>query len=108
LTCAARARLTHHSDRGVQYLSTKYSERVEEAKIGASVGSVGDSYDNALARGAARKTSSSRRWTGYIGTMKNASTARSDISHPQQQKGTSTTQSSRLRSPLSDQLQPLR
>jgi transposase InsO family protein len=40
---------THHSDRGVQYLSIKYSERLEEAKIGASVGSVGDSYDNALA-----------------------------------------------------------
>ncbi|MGI3213162.1 integrase core domain-containing protein, partial [Roseovarius tibetensis] len=42
-------RLTHHSDRGVQYLSIKYSERLEEARIGASVGSVGDSYDNALA-----------------------------------------------------------
>jgi len=40
-----RDRLTHHSDRGVQYLSIKYSERLEEAKIGASVGSVGDSYD---------------------------------------------------------------
>ena len=44
-----RDRLTHHSDRRVQYLSIKYSERLEEAKIGASVGSVGDSYDNALA-----------------------------------------------------------
>jgi len=44
-----RDRLIHHSDRGVQYLSIKYSERLEEAKIGASVGSVGDSYDNALA-----------------------------------------------------------
>jgi len=44
-----RDRLVHHSDRGVQYLSIKYSERLEEAKIGASVGSVGDSYDNALA-----------------------------------------------------------
>lgn len=44
-----RNRLIHHSDRGVQYLSIKYSERLEEAKIGASVGSVGDSYDNALA-----------------------------------------------------------
>ncbi|WP_412509655.1 IS3 family transposase [Roseovarius sp. SYSU LYC5161] len=40
-----RDRLTHHSDRGVQYLSIKYSERLEEARIGASVGSVGDSYD---------------------------------------------------------------
>jgi len=44
-----RDSLIHHSDRGVQYLSIKYSERLEEAKIGASVGSVGDSYDNALA-----------------------------------------------------------
>jgi transposase InsO family protein len=44
-----RDQLTHHSDRGVQYLSIKYSERLEDAKIGASVGSVGDSYDNALA-----------------------------------------------------------
>jgi putative transposase len=44
-----RDRLTHHSDRGVQYLSIKYSERLEDAKIGASVASVGDSYDNALA-----------------------------------------------------------
>ena len=41
--------LTHHSDRGVQYLAIKYSERLEEAKIEPSVGSVGNSYDNALA-----------------------------------------------------------
>ncbi len=39
----------HHSDRGVQYLSIKYSERLAEAGIDPSVGSVGDSYDNALA-----------------------------------------------------------
>lgn len=45
----ARDTLIHHSDRGVQYLSIKYSERLEEAKIDPSVGSVGDSYDNALA-----------------------------------------------------------
>lgn len=44
-----RNTLIHHSDRGVQYLSIKYSERLEEAKIDPSVGSVGDSYDNALA-----------------------------------------------------------
>ena len=37
--------LTHHSDRGVQYLAIKYTERLEEAKIVPSVGSVGDSYD---------------------------------------------------------------
>lgn len=41
--------LTHHSDRGSQYLSIKYTERLAEAGIEPSVGSVGDSYDNALA-----------------------------------------------------------
>jgi transposase InsO family protein len=41
--------LVHHSDRGVQYVSIKYSERLAEAGIEPSVGSVGDSYDNALA-----------------------------------------------------------
>ena len=41
--------LIHHSDRGVQYLSIRYTERLGEAEIVASVGSKGDSYDNALA-----------------------------------------------------------
>lgn len=41
--------LIHHSDRGVQYLSIRYTERLAEAGIERSVGSVGDSYDNALA-----------------------------------------------------------
>ena len=41
--------LIHHSDRGSQYLSIRYSERLAEVGIEASVGSVGDSYDNALA-----------------------------------------------------------
>ncbi len=41
--------LVHHSDRGSQYLSIRYTERLAEANIDASVGSVGDSYDNALA-----------------------------------------------------------
>ena len=41
--------LVHHSDRGVQYLSIRYSERLGSADIVASVGSKGDSYDNALA-----------------------------------------------------------
>jgi len=41
--------LIHHSDRGSQYLSIRYSDRLAEAGIEASVGSVGDSYDNALA-----------------------------------------------------------
>jgi transposase InsO family protein len=39
----------HNSDRGVQYLSIRYTERLVEAGIESSVGSVGDSYDNALA-----------------------------------------------------------
>ena len=42
-------RLIHHSDRGSQYLSIRYTERLAEAGIEPSVGSVGDSYDNALA-----------------------------------------------------------
>ena len=46
---AERHRLVHHSDRGVQYLSTRYTERLVEAGIEPSVGSRGDSYDNALA-----------------------------------------------------------
>lgn len=41
--------LVHHSDRGSQYVSIKYTDRLVEAGIEPSVGSVGDSYDNALA-----------------------------------------------------------
>ena len=41
--------LIHHSDRGSQYVSIRYSERLSEAGIEPSVGSKGDSYDNALA-----------------------------------------------------------
>ncbi len=41
--------LIHHSDRGCQYLSIRYTERLAENGVEASVGSVGDSYDNALA-----------------------------------------------------------
>jgi putative transposase len=41
--------LVHHSDKGVQYLSIRYSERLAENDIVASVGSTGDSYDNAMA-----------------------------------------------------------
>ena len=44
-----RHRLIHHSDRGVQYVSIRYTDRLLEAGIEASVGTVGDSYDNALA-----------------------------------------------------------
>jgi len=46
---AGDSSLTHHSDRGSQYLSIRYSERLAEAGIEPSVGSRGDSYDNALA-----------------------------------------------------------
>ena len=41
--------LVHHSDRGTQYLSMRYTERLADAGIAPSVGSRGDSYDNALA-----------------------------------------------------------
>ena len=41
--------LIHHSDRGRQYVSIRYTERLKEAGLEPSVGSVGDSYDNALA-----------------------------------------------------------
>ena len=41
--------LVHHSDRGSQYVSIRYTERLAEAGIEPSVGSRGDSYDNALA-----------------------------------------------------------
>jgi transposase InsO family protein len=41
--------LVHHSDRGSQYLSIRYTERLADAGVEPSVGSVGDSYDNALA-----------------------------------------------------------
>jgi putative transposase len=43
------AGLVHHSDRGTQYLSMRYTDRLAEAAIAPSVGSRGDSYDNALA-----------------------------------------------------------
>jgi len=46
---AHRGGLVHHSDRGSQYVSIKYTERLAQAGVEPSVGSVGDSYDNALA-----------------------------------------------------------
>jgi transposase InsO family protein len=45
----AKGGLTHHSDRGSQYVSIRYTERLLDAGIEPSVGSVGESYDNALA-----------------------------------------------------------
>jgi transposase InsO family protein len=61
--------LIHHSDRGVQYLSMRYTERLADAGIEPSVGSRGDSYDNALAEsviGLYKTEVISRRdrWTG--------------------------------------------
>lgn len=47
--CPIDGGLVHHSDRGAQYVSIKYTERLAEAGSEPSVGSVGDSYDNALA-----------------------------------------------------------
>ena len=44
-----KAGLIHHSDRGVQYTSIRYTERLAESGMKPSVGSVGDSYDNAMA-----------------------------------------------------------
>jgi len=41
--------VVHHSDRGSQYLSIHYTDRLMEAGFNASVGSIGDSYDNAMA-----------------------------------------------------------
>jgi len=46
---ASLAGLIHHSDRGVQYLAIRYTERLAEAGVVPSVGARGDSYDNALA-----------------------------------------------------------
>ncbi|NNM67513.1 MAG: transposase [Spirochaetales bacterium] len=43
------AGLIHHSDHGSQYLSIRYSNRLTQAKIDASAGTVGDAYDNAFA-----------------------------------------------------------
>lgn len=82
---APRSSVVHHSERGSQYVSIKYTERLAEAGIEPSVGSVGGSYDNALVkrstasakprssiggdRSAASKPSSSRHWNGSIGSI---------------------------------------
>lgn len=46
---AGLAGLVHHSDRGVQYTAIRYSQRLDDAAVAPSVGSKGDSFDNALA-----------------------------------------------------------
>ena len=71
--------LIHHSDRGSQYLSIRYTERLAEADMDASVGSVGDSYDNALAETInglypiSETTILRRYWTFWIGKIDLAS-----------------------------------
>ncbi|PTR06155.1 integrase-like protein, partial [Nitrosospira sp. Nsp5] len=64
--------LVHHSDRGSQYISIRYTERLAQAGIEPSVGSRGDSYDNALAEsinGLYKAELIHRRapWNGYLG-----------------------------------------
>ncbi len=77
--------LVHHSDRGAQYVSIRYTERLAEAGIEPSVGSRGDSYDNALAEtlnglykaevftvevpGKTRHRWNWPRWNGYPGLI---------------------------------------
>ena len=88
------SQLTHHSDRGVQYLSVRYSQRLADNAIVASVGSKGDSYDcddqsrstgstsgsssTRRVRGAASTTSSSPPSNTSTGSTTVASTARSN------------------------------
>jgi putative transposase len=60
------ADLVHHSDRGVQYLAIRYTERLAEVDAANSVGSRGDSYDNALAEsviGLLQGRAERPRWT---------------------------------------------
>ncbi len=61
--------LVHHSDRGSQYTSIRYTERLEEAGIAPSVGSTGDSFDNALAESVIGlyKTEVIRRRSRWVG-----------------------------------------
>ena len=89
--------LVHHSDRDSQYLSIRYTERLAEAGIESSVGSVGDSYDNALAesiiglykteviwpRGPWKtlKKSNTLRWNGWTGSTTNVYSNRLETSH---------------------------
>jgi transposase InsO family protein len=108
--------LVHHSDRGSQYLSIRYTERLAEAGVVTSVGSRGDSYDNALAetifglyktelirrRGPwkASTTSSTRRSSGstdstIAGSSNRSATSRRPSSRPP-------TEGRRTRAPLPD------
>ena len=85
--------LVHHSDRGTQYLSMRYTDRLADAGIAPSVGSRGDSYDNALAesviglfkteviqrrdRGGISRPSNSPRSTGSTGSTRGGCSNRS-------------------------------
>lgn len=80
-----RGGLLHHSDRGSQYVSIKYTERLAKAGVEPSVGSVRDSYDNALSETIngiykveviyrrwpwpTSRSSSSQRWNGATGSI---------------------------------------
>jgi transposase InsO family protein len=90
-----RNALVHHSNRGSQYVSIRYSERLAEAGIEPSVGSKGDSYDNALAetinglykaelihrraRWKSREAIELARWNGCPGSITIACWSRSAI-----------------------------
>ena len=108
--------LVHRSDRGVQFVSIRYTERLAEAGIECSVGSRGDSYDDALAesfngptrrsssttkdRGSQPTTSSGRRRPTCTGSTRSACTARSPWSHRQSSRTPPTVTLDRSRWPV--------
>lgn len=95
------AGLIHHSDRGLQYVSIKHTERLGEMSIRPSVGRSGDAYDNTLAetinvlyktelihRGAPWKSRAAVKlasWIGCSGSIISACLAQSAIFHPSRQ-----------------------
>jgi putative transposase len=108
--------LVHHSDRGVQYLSIRYTERLAECGVVNSVGSRGDSYDNALAEtmfavstrpnwfatrapGGASTTSNSPPSNGSTGSTTVACSANSATSRQQSLKTSTTVNTSRPKWP---------
>ena len=98
--------LVHHNDRGSQYLSIRYTERLADAGIEPSVGSVGDSYDNALAEtsmassrlrssiaaalGATSRQWNTRLWNGSAGSTTAAFPSPSGTSRQPKLRQTST------------------
>lgn len=98
--------LVHHSDRGSQYLSIRYTEWLAEAGIEPSVGSVGDSYDNALAEtitgcsrlrsyivaapGAAPRPWNMPPWNGSTGSTTDACSSQLATFRPRKPRPTST------------------